>query len=102
MAGIAAAFEALAALPGLTARFQTYSGAGEGEGEGEYFNYSFDTERAGALWRAIRSELYAHARFGPHLRRASMAMCSSQAGWSDYLLLFHFDPAVRVDDASSL
>jgi hypothetical protein len=36
------------------------------------------------------------------MRVASMAMCSSEAGWASYLLLYHFDPTVTLDPATSL
>jgi hypothetical protein len=26
-----------------------------------------------------------------------MAMCSSEHGWGEYRMLFHFDPAVKVE-----
>lgn len=64
---------------------------------GAYFNYTFGTPQATELWAAIQQQLYHSAEFGPHLRNASMVMCSSEAGWDTYSQWFHFDPAVSLD-----
>ena len=58
---------------------------------------NFGTTQAAALWRVVRSRFYEDSEFGPHMRKASMAMCSSEQGWDDYALLYHFDPDVKVD-----
>jgi hypothetical protein len=36
------------------------------------------------------------------MRAASMAMCSTPDGCDTYLLLYHFDPAVKLDPDASL
>jgi len=74
----------------------------EGSDRGPYINFTFGTRRAGELWRLISDRLYKDKEFGPHMRVASMAMCSSEEGWDDYLLLYHFDPAVRCDADTAL
>jgi hypothetical protein len=70
----------------------------EGVDKGPYFNATFGTTQAAALWQFVRSRFYEDDVLGPHMRRASMALCSSEEGWDDYALLYHFDPSVRVDD----
>lgn len=67
-----------------------------------YLNFTFGSSNAAALWRRIRERLYEDGALGPHMRAASMAMCSSEAGWDDYLQLYHFDPAVPLDPDTSL
>jgi hypothetical protein len=54
-----------------------------------------DTQAA-ALWDLLRSRFYDDSEFGPHMRKASMALCSSDEGWDDYVILYHFDPLVKV------
>jgi hypothetical protein len=73
-----------------------------GVDNGPYFNYTFGTQHALQLWESIQADVYLNKEFEPHVKRASMAMCSSEDGWDDYLLLFHFDPAVALDAATSL
>jgi hypothetical protein len=60
------------------------------------------TGRAGELWRLIQTKIYESPEFSLHMKRASIAMCSSEAGWDDYLLLAHFDPAAKLDAATAL
>jgi hypothetical protein len=64
----------------------------EGHDEIPYLNFTFGTDDADALWELIRARLYDDEDFGGHMRRASMALCSSDAGWDDYTILYHFDP----------
>jgi hypothetical protein len=54
-----------------------------------------DTQAA-ALWDLLRSRFYDDSEFGRHMRKASMALCSSDEGWDDYVILYHFDPLVKV------
>ena|SRR5688572_33480715 len=95
---ITAAFKAIAALTDLV-QHHAFDG---GNDKGEYFNYTFGTSRARELWRRIRLDIYSSGDIGLQMRRASMAMCSSEAGWDDYLLLYHFDPTVELDAESGL
>jgi hypothetical protein len=67
-----------------------------------YVNFTFGTTRAADLWRVIRARVYEDGALGPHMRLASMAMCSSEEGWASYLLLYHFDPTVTLDPPTSL
>jgi hypothetical protein len=66
-----------------------------------YFNFTFGTQDAKALWNVVQDHLYNNERYGGWMRQASMAMCSSEQGWDDYVLLCHFDPQVRTDDSFS-
>jgi hypothetical protein len=67
-----------------------------------YLNFTSGTQHAASLWRLIQTRLYADAELGPHMRLASMAMCSSTNGWDAYLLLYHFDPGVKLDPGTAL
>jgi hypothetical protein len=61
-----------------------------------FFNFTFGTPDAKALWGVVQDRLYNNERCGGWMRQASMAMCSSEQGWDDYVLLFHFDPDVKT------
>lgn len=97
MPAIRAAFDVIAANP--LVEHQAFN---HGEQNGPYFNFTFGTPRAGELWKLIRTALYDNADLGTHMRKASMAMCSSDEGWDDYLLLYHFDPQVTLDPEAAL
>ena len=68
----------------------------------DYHNFTFGTTRAADLWREIQRRLFDNPLFGGPTRKASIVVCSSESGWHDYLLLFHFDPAVKVDSDATL
>ena len=73
-----------------------------GEDGGAYFNYTFGTRNARLLWDSIRNFIYLSPEFGQHMKVASMAVCSEETGWDNYLLLFHYDPALPLDSADTL
>jgi hypothetical protein len=95
MTAIQAAFQALTQLP-LVVRHQFSNG----RDNVEYFNFTLGTEDLSSLWREVQSRLYEEAPLGPWMAAASMAMCEGPSGWDDYLLLYHFDPAVKRDALS--
>jgi hypothetical protein len=96
--GISAVFMRIATLTELV----KHHAFDQGNDDGPYFNFTFSTNRPGELWRKINAELYQDQKLGKHMRAASMAACSMEDGWHDYLLLFHFDPTVEVNDAGDL
>src|SRR5882724_546381 len=98
MSQVSAQFEDLLQLSDLVAHHDFNSG----NDREPYFNFTFGTKRAGDLWREIQERFYRGGELAAHMRRASMAMCSSEEGWNDYLLLFHYDPKVKLDDATAL
>lgn len=73
-----------------------------GTDKGPYYNFTFGTSNPLELWKMIESELYQDQELARHMRAASMAMCSMEDGWHDYLLLYHFDPKVKLDDVNDL
>ena len=91
-------------VPRLSSAFADLAGSdlvqhhsfSEGVDTTRYLNFTFGTTQAAALWRVVRSRFYDDSVFGPHMRKASMAMCSSEQGWDDYALLYHFNPEVKV------
>ena len=93
MPAIQAMFAAIATEKGLV----EHHAFNHGVDDGPYFNFTFGTLDARTLWQRIRRDLYEDPGAGPHMRRASMAVCSEETGWDDYDLLYHFDPAVPVD-----
>ena len=92
VAAVTAAFASILASP-----LVEHHAFNQGVDKGPYLNFTFATTRAGELWQLIRSRLYDDPELGPFMRSASMAMCSSNEGWDDYALLYHFDPTVAVD-----
>jgi len=70
----------------------------EGEDNGRYMNLAFKTSDRAKLWHLIEEKLYEHQQLGAPLRRASMTLCTGQDGWDDYLLLYHFDPQIELED----
>ncbi len=98
IAAVAAAFAELAARSELVSHYAFDSD----EDAGEYYNFTFGTERARDLWLAIHESVYAAPTFQPHMAAASMAMCSSEEGWQDYVQLYHWDPAVPTVSAAVL
>ena len=97
MAGVLAEFESVAGVTELVKHHAFDSGDDQ-----EYFNFTFGTTEAKTLWQLIQSRLYNSGDFSSHMRQASMAMCSSDEGWNNYILLYHFDPAISLDDAHAL
>jgi len=73
-----------------------------GHDKGPYLNFTFGTESAAALWGVIRARLYDDGALGPAMKAASMAMCSSETGWDDYVLLHHYDATVPIGSDAAL
>jgi hypothetical protein len=63
-----------------------------------YVDLTFATERAEELWNVLRQQFYDKAEFAKSMQAGSIATCEGRRGWDDYLLLHHFDPAVKCDD----
>ena len=90
---LADAFAAIAAMTELVSHHQF----DQGEDRAPYLNFTFGTDHAPRLWAMIQKLVYEDARLRAHLLAASMAMCSSEHGWDDYVILYHYDPAVPVE-----
>ncbi len=84
--------ERIALDTGIVSRFSFV----EGDDERPYVNANFATSDRRTLWQRLQAELYDGAD-GDALRQSSMVMCEGQHGWSDYLLLHHYDPSVACD-----
>ncbi len=98
MTEVFAAFQAIAD----TTELVKHHAFDNGDDQGPYFNFTFGTTDAKRLWQIVRERFYSSGEIANHMRQSSMAMCSSEAGWDDYLLLHHYDPAVDLDDAHAL
>jgi len=68
-----------------------------GNDSGSYFNFTFGTHNASALWQTIQERIYNSPELGNQMSCASMAMCSGEAGWDSYSQLFHYDHNVQID-----
>lgn len=69
----------------------------EGEDEGRYLNFAFKTSDRARLWRTLEAQLYGHPQLGALLRQSSMALCTGDDDWDDYLVLWHFNPEIEPD-----
>ena len=69
----------------------------EGFDKSPYSNFTFDTEDLLALWPVIQSKVFSNETLAEPLAKASIVTCEGKNGWSDYLLLFHFDPSQPRD-----
>ena len=85
--------ETIAANKELISRFAVV----EGQDDGPYSNLMFETLALQKLWEVVWETLYRDDRVGSALSQASMAMCEGNDGWNDYLLLYHYDPLVKLD-----
>ena len=86
----------------LTTGLVAHHSFSRGDDKGPYLNFTFGTSDAPALWNLIRARFYESDEFGVQMRTASMAMCSSEQGWDDYALLYHFDPGVETEPDAKL
>ena len=69
----------------------------KGEDEGKYLNIVFGSHAPQNLWPHIKAALYNSALHGKVLHSQSMALRTGEDGWNDYVLLYHFDPHVPVE-----
>lgn len=98
MEAVANEFSAIAIMSELVASHSFDSG----DDNGKYFNYTFEAKKPLHLWREIQSRLYEKQELAVHMKKSSMAMCSDEDSWDDYLQLFHFDPTVPLDSPDEL
>ncbi len=75
---------------------------GTGNDNGEYYNFDLDTPRPAELWDQIRKHVFADVAFSDAFNRASMAICTGQNGWDDYLLIHHWDATEDLDEVPAI
>lgn len=92
-AAVEAVCDALRIHKPLISAFQLEAG----EDDGPYLNLMFETEDAQALWPILQTAFYPASPFGDMLRATSMAMCTGEEGWDDFLLLYHYDDNLQLD-----
>lgn len=73
-----------------------------GKDNGDYYNFDFDTPRPAELWDQIRSRVFSNAEFTDTFQRASMAICTGNHGWDDYLLIHHWDASEDLDEVPAI
>ena len=98
MVKVIAEFQAIADMNELV-RHHAFD---EGDDKGAYFNFTFGTPYAKKLWKLIKERCYDSGNICSHMLLSSMAMCSSEEGWADYMLLYHFDPSKVLHDTRVL
>jgi hypothetical protein len=69
-----------------------------GDDDGPYINLLFETEHPAKFWKAFKKDLYENVDVGNDLSESTMATCTGEHGWDDYLLLYHFDSNFELDD----
>jgi len=69
----------------------------EGEDHGRYINIYFKTQDPKTVWVALRERLMQRGLLG-----ATIVTCTGEDGWSDYMLLHHFDKQYRTGEYRSL
>ena len=72
-------------------------GVVEGDDEGPYLNLMFEIIDPIAFWRLFSTRIYDDALVGPGMKAASMATCTGEDEWEDYLLLYHYDKKMELD-----
>jgi hypothetical protein len=87
------AFEEIARLP--LVEWHEFS---DGQDEGSFYNFTFGTADIPRLWREVQQRVFADSELGLPMSVTSMAMCEGTRGWDDYLLLYHFDPNIPLDE----
>lgn len=73
-------------------------GVVEGDDDGPYVNLMFEVIKTVEFWQAFEEKLYQDAVVGEGMKLASMATCTGELGWDDYLLLYHYDKGLELDD----
>ena len=69
--------------------------------KGVYSNLVFETAQKEKLWRLLQSAMYNDENVGPSLSRSTIVTCDGSDGWDNYLLLYHFDASLKLDNFSS-
>ena len=66
----------------------------EGEDDGKYINLHFKTNDVKNTWKEIKTILFSEYA----LSDMAIVTCEGNEGWDDYLLLYHFDKSVELDE----
>jgi len=74
-----------------------YLGQNRGEDRVPYINLGFAAADHVAGWSRLR-ERFDDSPLGQAAAISTMVLCEGEHGWDDYLLLRHFDPAVKLDN----
>ena len=66
----------------------------EGEDDGKYINLNIKTDNLKNTWNNIKELIFKN----PTVQNSSIVVCEGTQGWDNYLLLHHFDKAVKIDE----
>jgi hypothetical protein len=72
----------------------------EGDDGGPYLNLMFETPDAAKFWKMVETKIYGDHVVGGPMSQASLATCTGEHGWDDYLLLHHYDQGLQLDSLS--
>ncbi|GHT91127.1 hypothetical protein AGMMS49545_06350 [Betaproteobacteria bacterium] len=98
MAGVTESFRALVNRIDLV-RCHSFD---NGFDDGAYYNFTFGTDCPADLWRLMQETIFQVPEHQGHLTAASMAVCSAEDGWHEYVQLYHWDPQVPLVSAAAL
>lgn len=68
-----------------------------GDAGGHYINVSFLDSDTPRLWKAIESRISMAADPLFKASKGMIIVCEGEKGWTDYLLLYHFDKQIALD-----
>jgi len=86
--------EALANTQKLMSHFKVLKGA---ENE-KYINVNFECVDLLNLWASIKESFLTKNPLSPMLKKGAIIICQGENGWEDYLLLYHYDASIQLDE----
>ncbi len=63
----------------------------------EFTNLNYFTEHLPTLWAELQQKLFADSPLSSWLKQVAVVICEGEYGWSDALLLQHFDASEELD-----
>jgi hypothetical protein len=64
---------------------------------GGYINIEYRTKDIKHLWEAIQTRMLLKHDKAAAIKRALIVVATGESGWSDYLLLHHYNPREKID-----
>lgn len=69
-----------------------------GDDGGPYLNLMFEVFKPVDFWDVFKEMIYGDSNVGSAMNESSMATCTYDPSWDDYLLLYHYDRKFALDD----
>ncbi len=64
----------------------------------DYLNIFLATSDLINLWSGLREFVFSSGEFSASILAALIVICEGDDGWNDYLLLYHYDSSMSVDE----